>query len=189
VLIVSFVSSAAPLTTAGDWADQNEAPPDPTNDVFQIDAFQADPLARLDLVFTGNTGEETDVTRVGAFYDNDEQEFKSRIGTNPATISPVGPFLVGTRQRNAQRLAARNVNIGGTLLPPNVNPVAAGFLYPGMGQSTFRVSAASNTLGFGAGDAFALDGNPYVDVLDANGLLNGGNFPFDDMPFGWSLLP
>ncbi|MAT15362.1 MAG: hypothetical protein CMJ46_08845, partial [Planctomyces sp.] len=41
--------------------------------------YQPDPLARLDLRFTGNVGETIDATREGAFFDNDDP-FKSPAG-------------------------------------------------------------------------------------------------------------
>jgi hypothetical protein len=59
-----------------------------------------DPLARLDFRLQGNVGQQIDVTRLGAFYDNDD-EFKSILGPNtPFT----GPDAL-TRRRNAQREA------------------------------------------------------------------------------------
>jgi hypothetical protein len=94
-----------------------------------------------------------------------------------------GPFGSGTRVRNAQRLAGR---FG---LPPSIIDGAT-FLFPGIGRSTFRVSASGNT--FISGGTFLLDANPYTDpTMDANGVGTYGNGPFgiDDMPWGWSVLP
>ncbi len=56
-----------------------------------VTVFEDDPLARLDMVFRGNTGDSINVTNVGAFYNNSD-----------AIKSP--PTLVATRRRNAQRL-------------------------------------------------------------------------------------
>lgn len=122
----SFTSTVDPPTTAGTW-DQNQ---------FTLTApYRSDPLARLDLVFTGNTGNSIDVTNTGAWYDNAEGVFKSRLN-NIQAPNIAGPFQEADRRRNAQRLAARDG------LAPVVGPGLT-FLYPGMGTSTFRVSAES----------------------------------------------
>lgn len=54
-----------------------------------------DPLARLDLRLRGNSMDEADVTRIGAFYNNAD-----------AIQSQNSVFTSSTRQRNAQRLPA-----------------------------------------------------------------------------------
>lgn len=59
--------------------------------------FVPDPLARLNFRLQGNVGQQIDVTRVGAFYDNVD-EFKSVAGAFNTT-DPTG------RRRNAQREA------------------------------------------------------------------------------------
>jgi hypothetical protein len=210
-LFESFRSTVDPPATGGAWTDQNENPRNFANDTFTPSGFQGDPLARLDLTFTGNILEEVDGTRPGAFYNNNEVEFKSRgttgVSSDTAADGPPddnGPFGSGTRQRNAQRLAARDVNplAPGTQLPPLLTiGLSDAFLFSGLGTSTFRVNANVNVTNiFGAGSGFVFDdpafaGNPFLyDSTDeANGVFTGfgGAAPFfiDFMPYGWSFLP
>ena len=128
----SFLSTVDPATTAGTW--------DTTTPAFEITAFESDALARLDLTWSGNTVNSLDVNNLGAAYTNDEATFKSR----DIAQTDAGPFLAGTRRRNGQRLAARNVGAGGTKLGPAANTVGVSgpsddFTYSGVGQSTFRL--------------------------------------------------
>ena len=156
VLIESFDSTANPATTAGTWDAAN----------FEVTNFVQDPLARLDLIFTGNTGQDLDVVRAGASYNNNEAVFKSRTMAQ----TPAGPFASGTRARNAQRLASRT----GFADPANVNGVSGdsdNFLYSGVGESTFRISAGSSDAGFTGGDSFG-------DTIN----LGAG---IGELPFGW----
>lgn len=214
VLFESFVSIGNSGNSGTSWTDQNENPRNGANDVYNPAGYQSDPLSRLDLTFSNNTGEELDVTRLGAFYNNSDPNFKSRLDTafgGPDTnvdggADDNGPFGVATRHRNAQRLAARNVdffgNAGGQIQPDLTIGGSDSFLFPGLGASTFRVNdqtTANNV--FGLGDTFFMDdlagdpfGNPaiYDSILDAGGVFNGGspaNTIFDVMPFGWGLLP
>ena len=108
-----FISTEDPATTVGTWTDQNEQPRDDTNNVFSVSTYVQDPLARLDLTFTGNTGDgllATNSRASTAFYNNDESEFKSRgitgVSTDtdadgapnfPAVPDDNGPFTSGTR--------------------------------------------------------------------------------------------
>jgi hypothetical protein len=222
VSIESFVSSI-PSATTGTWTDNNNDPRNNANDVFSPATFQSDPLARLDLNFTGNIGQSIDVTRAGAAYNNNEAVFKSRTLTqdgndppivNPGAIVPPafgtdvddnGPFTSGTRNRNAQRQAARNVLPDGTTqLPADGNPdqlppllsigTSDSFLFSGMGASTFRVTDASTTAGFGSVttgfqrdsfDPFDNLGDQFI-YTDANGVSNG--LLFGELPFGWGHL-
>lgn len=160
----SFVSTAPPQQTLGTWSATDF-------DITGPNPYEGDPLARLDLVFTGNTGNSIDVTNLGAWYDNPEPVFKSRL----FTATPPGPFGSATRMRNAQRLASR---VG---LPPIGGPGAA-FQYPGMGTSTFRVGAGT-TIGFigsGADNEFQVIGSTF-------NTLVGMPAPtlFGELPFGW----
>lgn len=162
----SFTSTVDPTTTAGTW---NQTTFDITN------TYRSDPLARLDLVFTGNTGDSIDVTNVGAWYDNAEAVFKSRINYQAPNLS--GPFqLAGaSRPRNAQRLAARDG------LPPVVGP-GLNYLYPGMGTSTFRVTFDS-TIGFigsGASNEFSSIGSTFNTLIAPAGWIFVG-----EEPYGW----
>lgn len=185
VFIESFTSTVNPQTTVGVWNDTT----------FQIapNGLQRDPLARLNMVFTGNTGDALDVTRgqfdatangdpsTGAFYANNESVFKSRIFT-PGTLSS-GPFTDGLRRRNAQRLASS--------APPYAIPGfpagAAGFAYDGVGASTFRIESDFSVAGFtGAGtDTFVGDVGPVPPPANANGVPFVNPIPNEELPFGW----
>ena len=184
VFIEGFTSTVDPATTGGAWTDQNTADRDPANDVFTPTGFRADPLARLDLIFTGNTGDSANVARSGASYNNAEAVFKSRTtaqdnatdagGFFPPADDP-GPFASGTRARNAQRLAAREINAFGDFTSPALSIGASDlFLYPGVGLSTFRRTAASTTAGFTTSDIF-------TDSV----LLGIG---FGELPFEWGTF-
>lgn len=194
VLFHSFRSTVNPITTAGAW----------TTTDFRIDAFQSDPLARLDLIFSnnrfssmeGNNQERTivDNQQAGAYYNNAEGDFKSRTVRNDASS---GPFSGASRIRNAQRQASRYLTNFPLAPNPPVPPFSINFLYSGMGDSTFRVRGAGNAYtdqNLGAvniSDIFILDdpglvGDPTtVDaVFEANGVFpitgdNGG------LPWGW----
>jgi hypothetical protein len=161
----SFVSTVDPVASAGTWSDTE----------FTIDAYSSDPLARLDLTQHSNVFDSAAVTTVGAAYTNAEPDFKSR--TNGATDP--GPFGFDTRPRNAQRLAAR---FG--LPPATPGGGSNAFLYPGLGQSTFRLFTAP---GFDATAGFIFDTLPYTSPLSSNGV--GADNPVDAMPFGWTLVP
>lgn len=167
VLIESFDSAGAPANTAGTWDAAN----------YDITTYEQDPLARLDLTFTGNSGNDTDVVRLGASFVNPEAMFKSRTTAQ----TPGGPFDSGERARNAQRLAGR----AGVFSDPAMNTPGTGgsvgqnssdFLYSGVGGSTFRVSAGSNTNGFMTGDDF-------MDALQ----LGAGNT--GELDFTYDLIP
>ena len=181
----SFVSTIPPVT-GGTWTDQNDNPRNDGNNEFNPTGFRADPLARLDLVFTNNTGDERAFTNTGAAYTTNEAVFKSRTqgqdGNDPAPPDDNGPFGSGTRARNAQRLAGR---FG---LPPTI-PQGSTFLFSGIGQSTFRVQESGNV--FTVGTNFIFDVDPYASPADANGVgaTGGGPSGIDNMPFGWSVLP
>jgi hypothetical protein len=185
VIFDGFTSTVDPATTGGAWTDQNTNPRVPGNDLFTPAGYQSDPLARLDLIFTGNTGDSVDVTRSGASYNNAEAIFKSRTtaqdnGTDAGGFFPPaddpGPFTSATRARNAQRLAAREVNAFGDFTPPALTIGASdSFLFPGVsGFSTFRRSAGSTTAGFTTVDLFT----------DSIGL----GIVFGELPFEWDVF-
>lgn len=215
VIFQSFTSTVDPNTTGGAWTDQNENPRNGANDLFTPAAnFQSDPLARLDLVFQNNTGDELDVTRTGASYNNSEAVFKSRTqnqdNATDGGADDDGPFGSGTRLRNAQRLAARNVdaffNAGQKLNPDLSIGASDAFLFSGLGQSTFRVNQSGNSfVNTPFGGDFILDdfaGDPfgnaaiYDSFFEARGAGGGGvggsstgPFGIDTMPWGWATLP
>jgi hypothetical protein len=170
VFIQSFTSTdVGNLTgTAGTWNDM----------VFTIMAYESDPLARLNLVFHGNTGNSLNVTNVGAFYDNGDAAFKSR-GIMMAP-QPTGPFVNTSRRRNAQRVPARGDILN--QLPPLISPDGGSFQYPGTGASTFRIESDFDVSGFQAGDTFFLDGVPIPPLFNANGIFRVG---VDELPYGW----
>ena len=118
VYIESFTSTVDPNTTTDNW-DVNANPP------FRVtNSYQGDPLARLNLVFEGNTGNGLNVTNVGGFYNNSEPVFKSRLNNGSPAPNPDGPFNSATRRRNAQRVGSRT-----NLAPfsaPNEAPTAVG---------------------------------------------------------------
>ena len=149
--------------------------------------YQSDPLARLNLVFRGNTGDSLDVTEIGAVYAGADAAFKSRDGM----ANPPGPFAGAStmRERNAQRLPARGT--GTAQLAPGLGSpdllVGNGYQYPGVGQSTFRVEADNDVSGFLTGQGFSVDFLPVPPPSNANGELRNG--PGLDMPFGWTEVP
>ncbi len=134
VLTQSFTSTVDPPATAGTW--------DGTKFVVNPGGYRRDPLARLNLEFTNNTGDAIDLVRAGASYSNAETNFKSRTNGRTAP-DPNGPFNSGTRRRNAQRVADRDVG----LLDFYESPVfGVGGLVNGFGASSgLIVGAASGT--------------------------------------------
>ncbi len=158
VLFESFVSTRNPVDTVGTWDAAT----------YTITTFEQDALARFDLNFTGNSGDDLDVTRQGASFNNTEAMFKSRTNTQV----PAGPFAAGNRGRNAQRLASRSGAFGNPLVnTPGLSGNSSNFLYSGVGGSTFRVTNASTTAGFGSGDNFL-----------TNEPIGAG---IGELPFGW----
>lgn len=160
---------------------------------FAVTAYHSDPLSRLDLSYHNNVidsaptnaGNTADVNAAvaGAVYVDSDGTFKSRVNT----ATPGGPFVDPARARNAERLAGRFLGI----LPPFAPQLGATFLFPGMGQSTFRLLDASNGGLTTAADVlqgnFFTDIAPYAGPFDANGVFRP-NFGPDDMPFGWTFL-
>lgn len=194
VTFQSFVSTQNPGTTGGAWNYDNTAVYNPANSLFTPTGYQSDPLARLDLTFTGNSGQGIIATRTGANYTNDESVFKSRTtdpggSTAPGAPNSVdGPFSSGARARNAQRVAGR---FG--LRPTAATVVnSANFQFSGLGESTFRANADANTanVGFG-GTPFLFDDVPYINTGSANGVgaTGAGVLGIDTMPYGWGTLP
>lgn len=102
------------------YIDSFTSTEDPAVTNLEEGVYEPDPLARLDLRFTGNSGDSVDVTNGpigadipigGAFYNNSDQ-FKS----------PDPPFDGNDRRRNATRLGAPVAIASGTV---------ASLLYPG----------------------------------------------------------
>ena len=186
VYIESFTSTIDPADTEDAWDDT----------VFDVTVFESDPLARLNLVFSGNTGDSLQVTNgesdrsatagfsnvVGAYYDNDEDIFKSRLDTE----TPPGPFSAEDRRRNAQRIAARGT------LPPGTSPDLGTFEYPGMGVSTFRIETGYDTVDplgsgpFDSGRGFLVDVASVPPANNADGVDFSLPVIFGELPFGWN---
>lgn len=189
VLFHSFRSTIDPATASGTWSETE----------FDLKGYSGDPLARMDLVFSNNQfnsieGNNLDIsivddTQVGAYYNNADGVFKSRLVADNIST---GPFGDAARLRNAQRLAAR-LNLSPNNVPP-LNQQAADFLYAGVGESTFRVTGGPNfytdqNLGqVNINQIFILDNPVYNDVFDANGVYpispnaTGGG---GELPWGW----
>lgn len=198
ILFHSFRSTGDP-GTGTTWSETE----------FNPSGYQSDPLARMDLIFSNNNfssieANNADTTIVtggepGAFYDGADPNFKNRnIMDNTST----GPFPDNAvdRRRNAQRLASRYLtNPGGELNPFPAVPASSGnFLYPGMGDSTFRVRGTGNEYtdrGLGPvliSDIFILDdptlvGDPTVvdATFEADGVFFTPGNVFGELPFGW----
>uniref|UniRef100_A0A7C4LJU3 Right handed beta helix domain-containing protein n=1 Tax=Schlesneria paludicola TaxID=360056 RepID=A0A7C4LJU3_9PLAN len=191
-----FRSVETLATTGTRWDDNNNNPRDPADDVFNITSFIQDPLARFDLRMVGNTGDGAIVTRsdAGISYNNSEPIFKSRVASgagsdgndppgNPSGPGTVGddngPFTSGTRNRNATRLAS---NTGAFNRPTGVGTIvdvsANGFLYPGVGGSTFRRTTTSTTGGFTTVPA----GSDFGDNVPIGGAIG-------ELPFIWATIP
>ena len=167
IFIRSFVSTVTPGT--GTEFDQDD-------NVFNPAGFQGDPLARLDLIFgvgaNANVFNSANLNSPGAFYNDDDPVFKSRIDDDG------GPFDSGTRNRNAQRLAARNVDIGGTQLDPQFTIGASDdLLFAGLGQSTFRLLNDAADFADLQAVGFGFDAGPYIDFT-SSGATNVNNIPF-----------
>ena len=179
ILFHSFVSTVNPITAAGTW----------DNTQYTVNAYQSDPLSRFDLYFRANNTDANSVDTNGysinafgqrnpalaAFYTDADGVFKSRLNTITAP-NIAGPFNSAARARNATRLAARIPFYSA----PNVGP-GLQQLYPGMGESTWRVSSDSQNI-------FPLDNSPYTTTNDANGYylpFNGSN---GELPFGYGTF-
>ncbi|MBS0266057.1 MAG: right-handed parallel beta-helix repeat-containing protein [Planctomycetes bacterium] len=181
----SFTSTVDPAGSAG------------TRDATQLSftGYQTDPLARLDLSFHNNTFDSTPqnvgnvvnntnsgnltTNQVTAGYSNSDA-FKSPLFSDTLP----GPYVSNTRIRNAERLAGRFL---GSLPPFGPQPFGYPFyLYPGMGQSTFRLMGATTAADVAAA-GFITDVAPYTNPGDANGVFRAGA-TVDEMPTGWTFL-
>ena len=182
VLFHSYVSTVNPITAAGTWDNTQYSPT----------AYQSDPLSRFDLYFRNNITDASSVDPLGrglggyatrnpalvAFYNDADGVFKSRLN-NIAAPNIAGPFNSATRARNATRLAARIPNFSAPNVPPGLQQ-----LYPGIGASTWRVSADSiDGVNFITG--FNVDNNPYNTTNDANGFNLNGIGNNGELPFGY----
>ncbi|SFJ60151.1 right-handed parallel beta-helix repeat-containing protein [Planctomicrobium piriforme] len=181
----SFTSTVDPGTTQGTWNQ--------TTFTITGNSYQGDPLARMDLTFTSNNSfEAAALNNPGAYYDNAEPVFKSRLNSIQAP-DIAGPFASATRRRNAQRLADRSYP-SGQVLPPNPSPDGLTFQYAGMGDSTFRLNTSTSgetynsltALGFLIDNPFT--GSPIDNTADFRGVFYniGGNT--QNSPWGWGTF-
>ncbi|MCA9081314.1 MAG: hypothetical protein KDA58_12195, partial [Planctomycetaceae bacterium] len=190
ILFHSYTSTVNPAGTAGNAG------------TFTVTNYDTDPLARLDLIFTDNTFGSiaannidrpiTPDNEVGAFYNNGEGNFKSRTANTF--------FNNAARRRNATRLASNY----STNVPIDTAALNPAFLFPGMGDSTFRVIGGLNqfvdpALGVVTLDQiFTLDdpaGDPLGNLtivdeqFEAMGVpFSGGNQFRGELPFGWGII-
>ncbi|WP_417389050.1 choice-of-anchor Q domain-containing protein [Gimesia sp.] len=171
VYIESFTSTVDPNTIQDIWVAPTANPP------FRVlSSYEGDPLARLNLEFEGNTGNGLNVTNVGAFYDNSEPDFKSRLN-NKVAPNPDGPFNSATRRRNAQRVASRT-NLqpfsGPNEAPTAVGTVANAFLTSPGGPIQITTTTAH---GLTSGsvveitDVFSNETGAFRDISPANGVF------------------
>ncbi|WP_010586589.1 beta strand repeat-containing protein [Schlesneria paludicola] len=146
VLFHSFVSTTTPLaTTQGTWTDTEQT---------ITGVYQSDPLSRFDLYYRNNTtdvgaldswGTDTGAYSVAppnpalaAFFNDSDGVFKSRLNTI-TPLTNAGPFTTADRIRNATRQAAFPAGTA-----PNDGSNTLGFLYPGIGASTWRLDNTSD---------------------------------------------
>ena len=98
-----------------------------------LGAHVPDPIARLGMIFTNNIGDQIDVTRFGATYNNAD-----------ATKSPSAIFTTTSRLRNAQRfnsgadIVARidSVSTAAPRLTPTTTTAFSGVTIPGIGPNS-----------------------------------------------------
>ena len=108
---------AGPGNSGGTW-DTNTFDPTP---------LQRDPLSRLNLVFTGNTGNGIDVQNA-AFFSNNEPQWKSR-SSNGNVANPPGPFGNTARNRSVTNLR------GGFDTSTGIDTAAPFFVFGNAGAS------------------------------------------------------
>lgn len=189
VTIQNFVSTTA-SPSGTQWTDNNDNPRNNANDVFNSAGYIGDPLARLDIRFTGtNTGDGANVSRTDfGNYNNNDPVFKSRTasqdgndppGTGVSTGDDGGPFTSGTRNRNITRQASNAApfntpNGVGSIVDVTVN----GFLYPGVSiNSVFRATTDSTTAGFSLPIT-----NDFNTVVPGGGGVGETSFKWDALP-------
>ncbi len=155
--VEAYVSTLDPPTTGGVWDTNRFAP----------SGFVSDPLARVNLIFEGNTGNGMNPHAGDTpVYTNDEQNFKRRRNNK----NPAGPFSSGTDPRSACLLPWRAdpyLSIPDSFLdlPPYSNAIGEEFQFPGMGsEKTFRILTGFDTAGTLPSDQFET-GNNFTDPL------------------------
>lgn len=197
IFIHSFRSTVDPGASTGTWSTTQFIP-------GAINFQNGDPLARLDLIYGNNSFISAELTPrnisphpgttdgdTGAFYDNDEGDWKSRTTRNDVTA---GPFAQGhgDRRRNAQRLADRIFVSGNDMGPGPGQPEGGNrVMYPGLGDSTFRVRGVLDLAGVSSDPAYlaALSAEGFTvddyttNFVDPPGSLIEDMFEQDGTPF------
>lgn len=174
----SFISTANPSTTASNWGVG-------VNPTYSLTSYNADPLARLNLVFEGNSGNGLDVRNPTVGYTNNENIFKSRDTGNPHG-GPNGPFSSGSRSRDITRVPSRTLLAPAVAANPNGAPDA---VFPvlnvqavdiGNGVTELMVTLGVDFFGnyggvlpFGDGSTVEISG-----VLGVNGQTHSANGVF-----------
>ncbi|MBO50653.1 MAG: hypothetical protein CMJ69_07695, partial [Planctomycetaceae bacterium] len=159
--VEAFRSTVDPDATSGTW----------DTSTFQVGLYRSDPLSRVNMVFTGNTGNGLSAQVSGdPLYNNAEADFKSRESGK----SPAGAFSSGSRDRSACLIPWRGLPIA----PPVESVIAPEFQYPGIGpERTWRVLNGFDTVGSGPFDDFNLGSSfdtPGVCGWDIMGPVTSG---------------
>lgn len=195
ILFHSFVSTVDP-NTGTSWNT------DPAGASFNTNGYQSDPLSRFDLYFRNNiidTGSFDDVgVSLGgfaarnpllvAFYNNPDPVFKSRDQSHTGADLD-GPFTSAARARNATRQAARI-----PFFDAPASLIGLQYLYPGMGDSTWRISGDTLTDPENVFNGYFIQGfnvdfpSPVNTTNDENGVFLPGAPGNGEMPFGWGLF-
>ncbi len=187
VFIHGYRSTDDPPGVTGTWSDT----------MFQITntSTYGDPLSRIDLEWRSNDFDSLDLNNslfrgtpdgeAGAYYDNSDGAFKSRLGN----ATPPGPFAnnAAGRRRNAQRAPARTYD-GGFTLSPSIGQVLSA--NDGYGSSTASIGdingdgvadvaiGAPGIAGGSSGGAvfiqFLNDDGTINSTTEISGGLNGG---------------
>ena len=158
--VEAFRSTVDPAATGGTW----------TTDEFTVSSYSSDPLSRVNMVFTGNTGNGLSAQVSGnPLYNNAEADFKSR----ETGKSPAGAFGSGSRDRSACLIPWRAPGAA-----PTASQIAPQFQYPGIGpERTWRVLNGFDTVGSGPFDDFNLGSSfdtPGVCGWDIMGPVTSG---------------
>ena len=112
VQIIPFVSTVDPGHTTGEWHDAGQT----NSPNFAVGTHNSDPLARLNLDFSGNSGNGIDVISPVflSSYDSLDRTFKSRDSADSQEAGQVdgdgsagGPFPNGVRERSITQIPAR----------------------------------------------------------------------------------
>ncbi|MGD9853632.1 MAG: beta strand repeat-containing protein [Planctomycetaceae bacterium] len=201
VFIHGYRSTGDPPAVAGTWSDT----------MFDITntTVYGDPLSRIDVEWRSNDFDSVDLNndlrrgtpdgQAGAFYNNADGTFKSRI----AMSMPPGPFAnnAAGRRRNAQRVPARLYEGGFSLAPSVGLSLSSGDTYGSSTASLGDINGdgiADVAIGTPGDNTLGTDrGAVYIQFLNADGTINsttkiasslaGGPALADNDRFGSSL--